>query len=368
MSGHSDIPAPSFADNRPRLKNIQALRGLAAVLVMLSHLFIIEQKYSQDHILPDVLNFGMFGVDIFFVISGFIMVYVTHKWADGAIRHIPNFIFSRAARIYPLYWLVSLPLLGLYLLRPELIFSSSVWNEPNLLKSFFLWPDTAFPLLEIGWTLIHEMSFYLIFALILIAPRRLRPLLIGMWSLLVIIAFNLGAAELGPVSRILSHPLTLEFSFGALLAYGLMNQTPEDKARGGVWLLTLSGVIFCLAVAAFKLSGHNHPGMGWPRTASLGISALILLIAVYILEDNGKTAPQWSVTLGDWSYALYLTHILSLSLFGRIWALCDQPGLWDNFIILPLILMTAIVIAGAVHKIIEAPLMRASKKLQKRRA
>jgi len=144
-------------------------------MVMLSHLFIIEQKYSQDQILPNVLNFGMAGVDIFFVISGFIMVYVTHKWTAGAAKHIPEFLSSRALRIYPLYWIVSLPLLGLYLLRPDLVFSASVWNEPNLLKSFLLWPDVAYPLLEIGWTLIHEMSFYLIFALILIAPRRIRP-------------------------------------------------------------------------------------------------------------------------------------------------------------------------------------------------
>jgi len=294
------------------------------------------------------------------------MVYVTHKWAAGAIKHIPEFLFSRAARIYPLYWLVSLPLLGLYLLRPDLVFSASVWNEPHLLKSFLLWPDKAFPLLEIGWTLIHEMSFYLIFALILIMPRRIRPMLIGLWALGVIMAFSMGAPSLGPVSRILSHPLTLEFCFGALLAYGLMTQTADDKPSVGFKLLALSGLIFILSIAAFKLSGHSNPGMGWPRVGSFGISALILLMSVYILEYNGKSAPKWSVTLGDWSYALYLTHVLSLSLFGRIWALYDQPGLWDNFVILPLILIAAIIIAGVAHKIIEAPLMRASKIVRKK--
>lgn len=316
--------------------------------------------------MPDILNFGMAGVDIFFVISGFIMVYVTHKWQSSAGRHIPKFICARALRIYPLYWVVSLPLLGLYLLRPDLVFSASIWNEPDLLKSFLLWPDEAFPLLEIGWTLIHEMSFYLIFALILIAPRRVRPVLIIAWAISVTAANLMGAASLGPVSRVLSHPLTVEFCLGALLAYGVTAQEP-NKAPPIAWAyILLSVLIFSLSIAAFQSGGQTHPGMGWLRVASFGISALVLLMGAYMLEYNEKFAPKWSVSLGDWSYALYLTHILSLSLIGRIWARYDQPGQWDNFIMLPLCLIGAVAAAGLTHKIIEAPLMRASKLLQKK--
>lgn len=347
-----------------RLDNIQALRGLAACLVMMSHLFIIEKKYSQDHILPEFLNFGMIGVDIFFVISGFIMVYVSHKWQSSAARHIPEFLFSRISRIYPLYWMVSLPLLGLYILQPDLVFSASVWNEPHLLKSFFLWPDEAFPLLEIAWTLIHEMSFYLIFAVILIAQRHFRPILIMFWAGCITAAGLMGMTPIGPVTMILSHPLTLEFCFGALLAYGLISKAPDEKPRGGWVFIGFSVLIFCLSIFAYQSSGYNNPGMSWPRVASFGVSAGVLLMGAYILEYNKKTAPKWSITLGNWSYALYLTHVLTLSLLGRIWSQFDQPGVWDNVLVLPAIILCTIIIAGFTHKIIEAPLMTAAKKMR----
>jgi len=308
----------------------------------------------------------MAGVDIFFVISGFIMVYVTHKWQNNAARHIPEFLFARSFRIYPLYWMVSLPLLALYILRPDLVFSASSWNEPNLIKSFFLWPDESFPLLEIGWTLIHEMSFYLIFSLILIVPRAFRPIAICVWAICVILAFAIGAPQLGPVARLLSHPLALEFCLGALLAYGLIAQNHDIKRGASYGFIILSLVLFILSVIAFQQSGHNNPGMGWPRVGSFGVSAVMLLMGAYMLERSGRSAPRWCVKIGDWSYALYLTHVLTLSLIGRIWAGFDRLGLLDNFIMLPLCLIGAVVAAGLTHKIIEAPLMRASKLLQKK--
>lgn len=335
-------------------------------MVMLAHLFIIEKKYSQDTILPEMLNFGMAGVDIFFVISGFIMVYVTHKWQSGAARHVPQFLFARIFRIYPLYWFVSLPLLILYFLLPDLVFSASSWNEPHLLKSFFLWPDVSFPLLEIGWTLIHEMSFYLIFSLILIAPRRIRPMAICIWALCVILAFAMGAPQIGPVSRILSHPLTLEFCLGALLAYGLINPRSAIKPQGGYRFIALSLAIFALSVMAFQQSGHNTPGMGWPRVGSFGVSALILLMGAYILECRGKLAPSWCVKIGDWSYSLYLTHVLTLSLLGRIWSYFDHPSIWDNMLILPLMVILTVILAGSLHHLIEAPFMKTAKYIQKK--
>ena len=353
----------SSVPQRPRLNNIQALRGLAAFLVMLSHLFIIEQKYSQDTILSSLLNFGMAGVDIFFVISGFIMVYVTHKWSRSAAKHIPKFLFARAGRIYPLYWVVSFALLVVYLLKPDWVFSASIWNEPHLLKSFLLWPHRSYPLLEVGWTLIHEMSFYLIFACILISPRRWRPMLISLWAAIVVGGYMMGLSAYGPVFKILFHPLSLEFCGGALMGYWLL--TPQR--RSGAWPFLIAGVVlFMASIFAFVIIGNNAPDMGWMRVGTFGVSAFIILLAAILFEQDGKSAPNWSIVLGDWSYALYLTHVLSLSLMGRLWARFDQVGIWDNLIMLPLCLIGSIIVAGLTHKIIEAPMMRASKHVQKK--
>ena len=347
--------------NLPRLNNVQALRGLAAFMVMFSHLFIIEQKYSQDHILPSLFNFGMAGVDIFFVISGFIMVYVTHKWSGGSWRKIPEFLFARITRIYPLYWIVSAALLLVYIVRPEWVFASSAGNDPTLIKSFLLWPELAYPLLEVGWTLIHEMGFYLIFALILIASKRIRPLLIGLWAIIVISGNLMGLSAHSPFMGILFHPLSLEFCGGALLGYWLLK---PNYIKGAMPLLIAAISAFFISLFAFAITGQNNPGFGWMRVGTFGVSALLILLAAYIFEQDGKTAPRWSVILGDWSYSLYLTHILTLSVIGRVWALFDQDGLWDNFIMLPLCLIGSIIVAGLTHKIIEAPMMRASKSIQ----
>ena len=333
-----------------RLLNIQALRGLAAFGALLSHLYIIEQKYSLDHILPEVLNFGMVGVDIFFVISGFIMVYVTHKWQSSTVKSVPEFLFARASRIYPLYWFVTAALLLVYTIKPEWVFAASAGNDPNIVKSFLLWPDhAAYPLLEVGWTLIHEMSFYLIFALLLIAPYRLRPSLIGLWATLVIIGSQLSWGSINAVSSILFHPLSLEFCAGAALAYGLMGCKKIPQGRP---LLIAAIILFISAIIFHLMKAQTLPGLGWTRVLTFGVASFVLMLAAFAYEQNGRNAPLWSVILGDWSYSLYLTHILVLSVMGRIWSLCDQPGLWDNFIALPLFVIVSIITAGLTHKLI----------------
>ena len=347
-----------------RLANIQALRGLAAFGVLLSHLYIIEQKYSQDHILSELLNFGMAGVDMFFVISGFIMVYVTHKWQSTSGAKIPEFLFARAGRIYPLYWVISAALLAVYMIKPQWVFAASADNDPNIIKSFLLWPNkSAYPLLEVAWTLIHEMSFYLIFALILLVSHRFRAFLIGLWAVIVVIGAQLEWGQINAVASILFHPLSLEFCAGAALGYMLLK---TKSLTQGLPLLIAAIILFISGVALHVMNDQIVPAMGWLRVLSFGAAALVLLLAAYAFEQKGRTVPRWAVTLGDWSYALYLTHVLALSVMGRIWALVDQPSLWDNFIVLPLLIIGSIIGAGLTHKIIEAPMMRASKYLQKK--
>jgi len=90
-----------------KIQNIQALRGIAVIAVVFSHLVIIEKKYGgSETILPEFLLFGKFGVDLFFVISGFIMVTITRSKFQIP-REALKFFYRRVARIYPLYWFYS---------------------------------------------------------------------------------------------------------------------------------------------------------------------------------------------------------------------------------------------------------------------
>ena len=98
------------------LNHVQALRGVAAFLVMLAHLYDSELKYSPDQLLGRWTIYGNAGVDLFFLISGFIMVYVTSN-RDRGVKPAFEFLFSRACRIYPLYWIVTLAVFAVALIR-----------------------------------------------------------------------------------------------------------------------------------------------------------------------------------------------------------------------------------------------------------
>lgn len=349
----SQILSPS------KLENIQALRGIAAILVMLSHLFVIEQKYAGDTLLSPKLELGMSGVDLFFVISGFIMVYITQfERTPHQPRKIGKFLFARATRIYPLYWLVSLALLGVWLVRPEIVFSSSD-IAPNLLKSFFLWPDVVPPLLQVGWTLVHEVGFYLVFAVILLFKRKyLAPLLL-LWAVIMIGAQFTLAPGLKPVSAIAFHPLSLEFIGGAFI--GLF----YTKLKLSQSIMTILMILIAgLTIACLLYFDHFPDAL--TRVSSFGVLSLLILTCSLCYERRGIVFPKIIQRIGDWSYALYLTHILTLSVLGRIWAMFAQKSMIDNLIILPLLCVASIGVAALTYYLFERPMIRAAKNIRRK--
>ena len=123
-----------------KLLNIQALRGVAVISVVLFHLVTIEKKYGGPKtFLPDIFNFGMFGVDLFFVISGFVMIAVTRGKFQNTKQAI-RFLYRRASRIYPTYWVYSILVLMVFWFNPTLV-NSSQGNQVDILASFLLIPS-----------------------------------------------------------------------------------------------------------------------------------------------------------------------------------------------------------------------------------
>lgn len=343
-----------------RLNNIQALRGIAALGVMAAHLLQIERKYSHDSILHEGLMFGMAGVDLFFLISGFIMVYITQTTQNKG-RDISQFLFARGARVYPLYWVVTFTLIVLYLIRPDMVFIQSA-GEPNLMKSIFLWPEKAPPILELGWTLIHEMGFYIIFALLLWLPQRLRLYGIFIWTVFVIIGLGLDLNEINDVLGILINPLTFEFLTGAIIAYLYLH-----LERLPAWpFVLMGGLALSVSVNLWKSPIIDLFGNEWTRVIYFTPALSLIVLGLLYLERANKIMPRWIVTLGDWSYALYLTHVLSLSLIGYIWRPLGQSGYWDNIYVIVLMIFITIIVAGLTYKFIEKPLIDYSLHLRKR--
>ncbi len=341
-----------------RLGNIQALRGMAVMAVVLSHLMSVERKYAGDRLLSDGFTVGFSGVDLFFAISGFVMVYVAWKSPVGP-RTALSFLFARVGRIYPLYWLVSAVVLVFWLLRPDLVFSSN--TEFSLLRSMTLWPDHNLPLLAVGWTLIHEMYFYLMFALLLLLAPRFRLWALWGWGAFVLIGFLGGVGGTGAVLQLVFHPLGFEFLGGALAALAYQ----RFDGRGWLWALGTGGVLFVLACALSLQLGTGF-WETWPRAASFTPAVSLIVYGAVGAERAGKVLNRVLVWLGNQSYALYLSHVLSLSAAGRLWSYFAKDGFLDNMVMLPVALMIAVVAAEILHRVVEIPLLNAVKRLRRR--
>ena len=344
-----------------KLSNIQALRGLAALLVVFTHLPSMEIKHGGDSILPAFIRFGISGVDLFFVISGFIMVYVTWESRRNAKNSL-KFLFARLSRIYPIYWFIAALVLAAWKIQPDLM--SFDPRLTSLWKSFLLWPDITFPMLKVAWTLIHELYFYLVFAVILLLPRRfLLPALI-VWMLFVLAGNLDGWSGKSPEAAIVFHPLTAEFFLGAMA--GVIFK----RFRAAIARPTLIvGILMWLAglyYLATTLGPAEYP-TDWERVLYFGMPGVFIVYGVAAIEQRGKYQfPRWCSVFGDWSYSLYLSHILTLSVLGYAWRPVARASKWDNVLMLPVLVLGSVAVSALLWYVFEQPVLRRFKRLRER--
>lgn len=279
-----------------KLYSIQLLRGIAALLVVFYHavglqLLTIGPEKADNAMLGGVFASGFAGVDLFFVISGFIMVWVTRRGEPG-LPGVGEFLFARITRIYPLWWAAAALAATYYIFLhvPEAddpAWRAAVQNGEGvgfLVKSFLLIPQPDLPVLSLGWTLMHEMYFYAVFACLLLVPRAVIPLALLGWGGLVVAASLLGLSE--PVAinflTLAIHPLTMEFIFGAMI--GLMVSS-GFVARSGI--LTLGAALWF--TASLCLQGEFTPYTHqWGRVLAFGIPGALLVYGFAALEQHGR--------------------------------------------------------------------------------
>lgn len=271
---------------------IQVLRAVAANMVLLAHIWGIEQKYHPQAVaLPSYFKWsGWHGVYLFFVISGFVIIQAAERedWR--------RFLTARVTRIYPTYWFYTAVFLAGYLAAPHLF---APRPDVSILASFALWPTAERPLLSVGWTLIHEMYFYVVVAAMLAAG--LRPLYTLLAWAIVIIAAQLLPYDATPLSAVVFSPLTLLFIFGAGLGLVVGSTKSQNQSP------------FCLTRIA--------------------------------------------VALGDASYSTYLAHVLVVSSIWRLsLALPWQTSPW---VLIAISVVAANVWGLLSYRFIERPLMAA---------
>jgi exopolysaccharide production protein ExoZ len=311
---------------------VEAMRGVAALSVVCGHAVSARPDMVGPSLAGGALTILASGVDIFFVISGFIIATTA-----AAQRDPLSFAFRRAVRIFPVYWLVLLA-----------AFVSSSWialspeARPALeLGLIFAW---TYPNWYIGpaWSIAFELHFYAAVAAILaIAPNRLFELLLaGLGLVLVAVVFGL---QLG----IYSHPLVLEFGAGVGIAYLLRNGRLRFSRRN----LAISAGLF--AVGWYWIFVYGSADPQFARVPTYGVAAGLLIHAVVAAEIEGMSFSPILQWFGKISYSLYIVHYLVMK-----WT-ANFTGLWllstAGTIIASILL--SIGLAAVLHIIIEAPLI-----------
>ncbi len=297
--------------------SIQALRGFAAIMVVLEHIRF--------------LSCGAFGVDIFFCISGFMIMYTTHNSTEAFLR-------KRLLRIVPFYYLMTLGTFILLLLFPSM-FEQTKASFAQLIKSLLFIPfdiggGVIQPLMRIGWTVNCEMFFYLLFAISLHISHKYRGLLCS-FMLLTMIGFGAlltngstlttGVTASTSVSSLTApiifygNPVMAEFILGILSYYLLRalcqrtNMSHKLNCKQFGWIsLTISLLLF----GALIYSTTFLNIAGYRRLLYWGIPAMLIFIG-FLIAGFSLTMPRFSVSLGDISFSMYLIHYYPILLLDR---------------------------------------------------
>lgn len=345
-----------------KLSSLQAARGLAALMVVAFHSLFISTKYVEsENFLPEIFFFGQTGVDLFFVISGFVMI-IAFRDKFGKKGEISDFLKGRFFRIYPTYWIYFLAVFLVFQIKPE-IMNGSQGGNVDLTASILLLPASTLPLLMVAWSLIHEVWFYLVFAAILLLPSKWVPSAFFFWLATIICTSLFAATPDNPYLRVMTHAFSLEFIFGALagIAYLTLSKSPRTSPRTAV-LMAITGlgaIVYALNEGAVNGSDVIQ-SISLERAFAVGGGYTLLLLACALQESNNKLkASSFLKLIGDISYSLYLSHVLTLSVCGRVWQSLGHTGsgAWGAIVFWAVSYSAVILVAYLSYRLIEKPLL-----------
>lgn len=309
------------------ISNIQALRAFAALNVVFFHIIGASFAYKQDvHFFQFLKSWGANGVDIFFVISGFIMVYIQNEKKRDPL----SFILNRISRVAPIYWLLSLLIFLIYLIYPsgfrELKISTS-----HLLQSIFFMSmtiDKSYPVLGIGWTLEYEVIFYVLFSVGLFFSG-LKSVVVP--TLLILISISCGIID----------SIVIEFILGMICAKiylaGKYNKLGRTSLIIGL-LLLFSSLFFTFDLNRIIISGLP--------------SFFIVFGLINIKQINNKVA----IYLGDASYSIYLVQVFTIATMYKISS--SKFEAINNDIIAVSILILSALSGCILYSFVEKPLTK----------
>lgn len=332
------------SNNQSSIHSLQVLRAIVATSVVYFHIGVMP-------------NFGSFGVDIFFVISGFVMAMVM---ANGESARA--FSISRISRIVPLYWILTTCLLLLAALKPELL-NSTTANLTNYIKSLFFIPyfkenGALHPMLAVGWTLNYEMFFYFSIWISIIASRKYYlPLTLILLFVSYVVLGNL--IDNRVINAFFSSTLLFEFAFG-MISFFLYKRLQRIKIY--IIPLIITALLSYSLMALIEVTGTNID-----RLYVYGLPSVILVLSLTLLENSifskNNIATSILVSIGNASYATYLSHFYVVEGMRKIVSL--KLNLLDIYTLIGVLitLVIALIVGQIIYMICDKPISRYTKKV-----
>jgi peptidoglycan/LPS O-acetylase OafA/YrhL len=279
-----------------KLRSLEMVRALAALLVVLFHTetIFLKSGHTPFH---GLFAAGNRGVDLFFVLSGFIIAYV-HHGDLGRPSRLAHYLFNRVTRIYPAAWVMTALALGIYTLGFGGAAKAAKLDPAAIVASFMLVAQHGPPLVNVTWTLTYEIFFYAIFAFAIL-DLRIGMVLLVAWQVAAAIVALCGI-HLGFGGYYL-RSICLEFSLGLGCAWWLLRVTPSRH----IWA---SWVVLALGLLGFGAGMALNSVISWaPTFCAVGAAAMIL--SLVRLEQAARIkVPPVLVRLGGASYAIYIVH------------------------------------------------------------
>lgn len=329
--------------------SIQLLRALASLLVLLAHLQIKERQYGDATALVwQQFRVGSIGVDIFFVLSGFIIFHIAGRIPSTTVDAW-KFMKNRFIRVLPLYWALSAIALIIFLAQPELVNKSSN-KATGIWESFLLIPTDDKLLIQNGWTLSYEFLFYFaFFVTLLLLPLRFRAqalLLAAFSSVFIGVLIEPSSTFL----RFVTDDLLLEFAYGVLIA--AIYQRLDFQ---GYFKATWGSAAAVAAVAIVIFLAYIPPTHGSLRGVYFGAPAALIVFAALTFEKELLCLAPLKI-LGDSSYSLYLSHVLTLPAAGMIWVKLGLNATLPNMWLLIYLFTVSVGASIALYQYFELPL------------
>jgi peptidoglycan/LPS O-acetylase OafA/YrhL len=337
--------------------NIQVLRNFAALAVVWHHL---QQQLNLYLGAGYDTWFGIAGVDVFFVISGFIMFHT-----NPTLRHSPvGFWIDRIIRIAPLYWIATLIVVAMVLvgLNPQ---GAKSIDSGDVLTSLGFFPDVRAdgypsPILTVGWTLIYEMFFYLTFGLSFFLRSRLTALLVLSVFFAALSLLSEFGQNLPYAITYYMQPITLEFVAGGALAiaYTHVKTLPRRTAQVLGYGLIFVGVwgVFIAADRVGELVNSKFD----LRVLTMGVAS-VAIVAGALALDRGGISPRNPklMLMGAASYAVYLFHPVIVQFATKALAMVVPLHGEDGLILLAGAGFGSATILGVmIHLWVELPMQR----------